>query len=110
MEGERDKWEMQAQLQASAEAQRLGVQQVCSRCQAPSDALGLIRATSIALRPRTRRVSQRQFFPRRQGREEGKKKGGGKEDRGEGKKGEKKSKEGKKERNRLNFQFYGLYI
>lgn len=45
MEGERDKWEMQAQPQTSAEAQRLGVQWVYSRCQAPSDALGLIRAT-----------------------------------------------------------------
>lgn len=83
---------------------------VYSRCQAPSDALGLIRATSITLRPRTGRVSQSQFFPGRQGKKEGGKKGGGKGDRGEGKKEEKKSKEGGKGRNRLNFQFYGLYI
>lgn len=52
MGGERDKWEAQTQPQTLAQAKRLRIQQVYSGCQGPSDAVSLIRAMSIALRPR----------------------------------------------------------
>ena len=58
---------------------------------------GSDQSNKITLRPRTRRASQSQFFPGRQGRKEGRKKGGGKGDRGEGKKGGKRVKRGKRE-------------
>lgn len=115
MGGERDKWEAQtaSDLGRGQEAQNpAGL----LRVPGPRDAVSLIRAMSIALRPRhqERFLGSAQGWDevisaRRQGGKEGRKKRGGKEGRGEGKKGEKKRKEGRGGMKRLDFQPCVLY-